>query len=507
METGSEVSRNWTDAEWEDASKELSRIGSELVVIGADGAEGTVRRILIGLGFTQQMQDGPTDQLSGGWRMRVALATALFMEPKLLLLDEPTNHLDLSAVIWLVEYLATRWKGTLLVVSHDQDFLDNVCTDIIHLSDLKLNYYGAGIDRFRSMQSQVDTKLEKDYKLEQTELAALKKKGHNAEKAEQIVLRKFGRLALLERPKEYKVKFKLKDPEDRIPSIDLLDVSFGFDKKRPLFKGLRLRVDTDTRVAVVGPNGAGKSTLLNLISGKIEPREGQGEVVHHRYLKIGRYDQHFEELLPPASSPAAFLVKEYNVTMQQARAVLGMFGLDGARHLINIHELSGGQKARVVFASLSLQQPHILLLDEPTNHLDLESIQALIDGINAFKGGVIIVSHDSRLISATECVLWVCPGDGSLRTHDAGGFERYRRTVLREITEREAKLEAEAAARAIARQKSRQERVDYIKLGGKKKMLQDKEEKAIAAAAHQVCVDLNATSPSSCAWLFGYTLW
>ncbi|CAM9950347.1 unnamed protein product, partial [Hapterophycus canaliculatus] len=206
----------------------------------------------------------------------------------------------------------------------------------------------------------------------------------------------------------------------------------------------------------------GKSTLLNLLSGKLEP--SSGEVTHHRHLRIGRYDQHFHELLPQGKSPCDFLRSEYDVPEQQARKVaramffvLGQFGLDGARHLIPIAELSGGQKARVVFASLSMSQPHILLLDEPTNHLDMESVDALIKGIQEYKGGVVLVSHDARLIASTGCELWVCEGGGRVNVHRQG-FEHYRRTLLRDIANAEARVERAAAARAARRAKERADR-------------------------------------------------
>jgi len=227
-------------------------------------------------------------------------------------------------------------------------------------------------------------------------------------------------------------------------------------------------VDCHSRIAVVGPNGSGKTTLLRLMTQQLKPTSG--EVEHGRHLRIGRYDQHFDELLPLNESPVTFLRNAYNVSEQEARKNLGMYGLDGARHMIKINELSGGQKARVVFASLSLQKPNILILDEPTNHLDIESVSALVDALKTFQGGVVLVSHDARLVQGIECELWVCGDDSgggkavvdSLQQQQSGGlrverrgFDVYRQHLINQIDKRMEIIEAQAAIRIEERKVAR----------------------------------------------------
>ncbi|CAD7926814.1 unnamed protein product [Amoebophrya sp. A25] len=412
-----------------------------------DGAEGEVRKILAGLGFTDAQMDWPTDRFSGGWRMRMAIAKGLFVRPKLLLLDEPTNHLDLEAAFWLEDYLS-KYPHTVITVSHDAEFLDSVCTDIMALTEnSKLLYAKGGYNAYKQ-------------KRDQERASALKELKKANPKATAASLK-------LGAHKEYVVNFAFAGgAEERGKNsvalgIGVNDVSFGYNKRKGydeststtstnktktsastesadrfsslLFDRLCLRVDEDSRIALVGPNGCGKSTLLRLLMKMIDPTEeadhfrGEGSVDHSRGLRIGYYSQHFDELLPlsdatatssskaPAQAPkgkargppvpcsstaCSFLQKEFNLTEQQARAKLGSFGLPSKQHLIPLTELSGGQKARVCFAKICLSKPHLLIFDEPTNHLDIESVEALIEALDEYKGGVILVSHDARLVQA-----------------------------------------------------------------------------------------------------------
>eukprot|EP00933_Yihiella_yeosuensis_P033465 TRINITY_DN27168_c0_g1_i1.p1 TRINITY_DN27168_c0_g1~~TRINITY_DN27168_c0_g1_i1.p1 ORF type:complete len:794 (-),score=230.78 TRINITY_DN27168_c0_g1_i1:113-2473(-) len=436
--------------ELEELCQRLSAVGEELEASGAEAAEARVRKILCGLGFSSDMADGPVSRLSGGWRMRVSLAKALFLEPDLLLLDEPTNHLDLDAVLWLDEYLSSYPK-TLLVVSHDADFLDSVCTDVVHLEEQKLIQYRGGYAEFKKAHAIRVREREKEVKKQQEDKAK-GKKTHPDEIVTKI--------------KDYVVNFRFYPPAsvgDDSGGISVHDVAFSYTGKKPwLLSGLNFRIDASTRVAVVGPNGAGKSTLLYLLAKMQEPCEGQVE--HSRRVGIGRYSQHFDEIAPALNMSAVDFLTSHELRRfgagtenpELAHKCLGQFGLPSHAHRRPMKELSGGQKARVCFASITCRKPEILILDEPTNHLDIESVEALIDSLKKYQGGLVLVSHDARLIQAAKCDLWICRGGGQ-PLGKAASFEEYRRQVLADLRKRQAAAEAEAARRAAARKKRRAE--------------------------------------------------
>ena len=304
------------------------------------------------------------------------------------------------------------------------------------------------------MRGQIESKKERDYKLQQKTLKELKSNGLTVEKAEKKMLQKLGAAMVIEKPREYRVSFTMNSPEEDGPAIDLLDVHFAYPKCAPIFSNLRFRVNTHSRVAIVGPNGVGKSTLLKLMTGAIEPTKG--DVSRHNKLRVGCYNQHFEETLPSEKTPIEFLTAQFDMPVLDARKYLGMFGLDGARHTIRIEQLSGGQKARVAFAALSLLRPHILILDEPTNHLDIESVEALIASLKVYQGGVVLVSHDARLISAIDCELWVCGDSESGLRVEHRGFERYRRDVMLETQRLQELTEKRAQERALRRKERRE---------------------------------------------------
>ncbi|TMW65955.1 hypothetical protein Poli38472_003720 [Pythium oligandrum] len=451
----------------------LNEVYEQLATSNASAAEARARRILYGLGFDSEMQEKATQDFSGGWRMRISLAKALYVEPTLLMLDEPTNHLDLNAVIWLDDYLQ-KWKKTLLVVSHDADFLNSVCTEVLHLESRKLVHYKGNYDQFREMEKVKRKQMEKAWEKQQKQLKNLKASGKSAKKATEIVKKKRepGARAqktktlqqesekadaepaqLLERPKEYIVKFSF--PETTYvppPILEVKEANFRYGTGPYLFKGVDFGIDTTSRVCIVGPNGVGKSTLLKMITGEV--RVVEGEVRRNPRVRIGVYNQHFVDKLPMGETPVEYLRRLFQEeTYQSVRNLLGKVGLEGHAHEIKNRQLSGGQKARVVIAELVLMRPHILILDEPTNNLDIESIDALCDAIREFDGGVVIVTHDARLIETTECILWVV-GDEDVVEWD-GKFSDYRQSILDDLSKKaaaeEVRLKENADKKAEAR--------------------------------------------------------
>lgn len=435
-------------------NERLKEVNDEMRNIGADAAEPKARRILAGLGFNKREQEKRVCDFSGGWRMRISLARALFLEPTLLLLDEPTNHLDLNAVIWLDNYLQS-WKKTLLVVSHDQSFLDNICTDIMHLEEQKLFYYKGNYSSFKKMHEQKMRERQKNFDTQTKQLKALKKGGKSGKQAEEEFLKSkqskqnkqtkgkknaatmgdeddIPPAELMKQARAYSVKFQFPDPTRLPPPVlGLHNVTFGYNNDKILFKDLDFGIDMDTRIAIVGPNGVGKSTLLKLLHGREEPSKGESR--RHRQLKVGWFDQHSNEVLNGEITPIEYLSTKFQIQPEVARKNLGMVGLPGQSHTVKIADLSGGQKSRVALAELALGEPDILILDEPTNNLDIESIHALADAISNYSGGVLMVTHDERLIRATECQLWIVENQ-EVNEID-GTFDDYREEILKQLGE------------------------------------------------------------------------
>ncbi|THH31095.1 hypothetical protein EUX98_g3092 [Antrodiella citrinella] len=378
--------------------------------------------ILHGLGFTTEMMARPTKDMSGGWRMRVALARALFIKPHLLLLDEPTNHLDLEAVVWLEAYLS-MYNHILVITSHSQDFMDSVCTNIMDLtSKKKLMYYGGNYSTYVRTKSENEVNQMKAYTKQQDEIAHIKKFIASAgtyanlvrqAKSKQKIIDKMEAAGLIEKVEIPRpLHFNFEDVGKLPPPIMAFDdVAFAYDGKPEhyLYQGLSFGIDMDSRIAIVGQNGTGKSTLLNLITGALYP--SQGTVSRHVNLKLAKYSQHSADQLPYNKSPIEHLQSLYTEKypekdLQAWRAQLGRFGLSGTHQTSMIKQLSDGLRNRVVFSQLAMEHPHILLLDEPTNHLDMPSIDALAKAIKEYEGGVVIVSHDFRLISQVAEELW-----------------------------------------------------------------------------------------------------
>ena len=358
--------------------------------------EPKIRKILFGLGFDNIAQSKPFGSFSGGWRMRVALARGLYMQPQLLLLDEPTNHLDINSVIWLTDHLKNKWRRTLLVVSHDIHFINEVCTKIMHIENKKLNYYNGNYDSFKYAYNLHKTELEKQWSKIQRRVKEMRNKSTKKE----IVDKFLKDNAHLEPLKSYKVNIRFYETDPiKSPYIDLINITTGYDKI--LLQNINLSVGVGEKITIVGKNGVGKSTLLQLLAGKISNFDG--EIIKNPNVRIGYYNQHLTDILPLDRTPIEFLSSENtSITESSARKYLGSIGLEGQIHTRLLATLSGGQKARVVMALINSMKPHILLLDEPTNHLDIESIEAITNAINNFNGSIIMITHNIDIIEHTK---------------------------------------------------------------------------------------------------------
>lgn len=395
----------------------LNEIYERLDELDADTAELRARTILKGLTFSNAMMDKKTKEFSGGWRMRIALARALFIQPTLLLLDEPTNHLDMEACVWLEDYLS-KWNKILLLISHSQEFLNSVCTNIIHISAKKMEYYNGNYDTYVQTRKEKEDAQMKKYNWEQDQIKHMKdyiaRFGHGSAKlarqaqSKEKTLAKMVREGLTECVAGEQVSdFEFVAP-DRIPPPMLMfqDVAFGYPSCEILYRNVELGLDCDSRVALVGPNGAGKTTLLKLITGDLSPVEGS--IRPHTKLRIAQFTQHFVDILDLTATPLDYFRSLFQTkSIDQVRSYLGKFGITGDVQTQIMGQLSDGQKSRVVFAYIAQQNAHLLLLDEPTNHLDMESIDSLARAINKFDGGMLLVSHDMRLISQVAKEIWL----------------------------------------------------------------------------------------------------
>ena len=365
-----------------------------------------IKSILYGLGFTHESMEQSCIIFSGGWRMRISLARALYIEPDLLLLDEPTNHLDLEAIIWLSNYMES-WKGVAIIVSHNIGFLNETCSQIMNIENLKLVTYRGNYTMFKKSLEQKQKNQIKIYEAYEKKLKEFKKNNSSKSAVDEFIKKN----QVLKPEKQYYVKINFQ-PTNSFKShvIKLEDLCFSYSDKE-ILKNVEIGIDMNTRATLVGLNGSGKSTLMKLISGEIKPSSGTVWIQNN--LRIGYYNQHFEEQLPMDKTPIEYLIDRIPDNLKDGnreitvRSYLGNVKLEGNAHNKKINELSGGQKARVALVKLIFQQPHVLLLDEPTNHLDIETVEALINGLKDFNGGILLITHEPELINSLESELWI----------------------------------------------------------------------------------------------------
>ncbi|KAK3381455.1 P-loop containing nucleoside triphosphate hydrolase protein [Podospora didyma] len=431
-DTSTDASRLDKDREANDTR--LGDIQSKLAEMESDKAEPRAASILAGLGFSPERQQLATKTFSGGWRMRLALARALFCEPDLLLLDEPSNMLDVPSITFLSNYLQT-YPSTVLVVSHDRAFLNEIATDIIHQHSQRLDYYrGANFDTFYATREERKKTAKREYENQMAVRAHLQafidKFRYNAAKSSeaQSRIKKLERMPVLEPPEaEYSVHFKFPEVEKLSPPIvQMSGVTFGYTKEKTLLKNVDLDVQLDSRIGIVGPNGAGKTTVLKLLIGKLSPTSGT--ISQHPRLRIGFFAQHHVDALDLNDSAVGFMAKNYpGKKDEEYRRQLGAFGLTGMTGLQKMELLSGGQKSRVAFACLALTNPHILVLDEPSNHLDIEAMDALSAALKEFEGGVLMVSHDVTMLQTVCTSLWVC--DSGTVEKFPGDVQAYKKRI------------------------------------------------------------------------------
>lgn len=438
----------WADEIMEESGAEderLEAIFERLEDLNAE--EPRARKILAGLGFAEHLvpMDRQTKHMSGGWRMRVSLAKALFAAPMLLLLDEPTNHLDLEACVWLEEHLATYSK-CLFVISHSQDFLNAVCTHTVWLNKKVLTYYGGNYQTFLKVVSEQERVAVKLYEKQQADMQKLedfvrvnKANGvAQSAKSKDKVLEKLKDEAV-EKPqlREPTLVFEFQETTRLAPPVLPFDgVCFSYSGKKEdyLYENLNLAVDFDSRIALVGPNGCGKSTLIKLMSGELSPVEG--DIKANSHLSLGKYHQHSTEILDLDATLLDFMKKQFpppecKRSEEIWRAFLANFGFSPSQQTSPIGLLSDGQKSRVVFAMLAMKKSGILLLDEPTNHLDVDAVDGLAAAIKGFTGGVVLVSHDFRLIDQVANEIWVCE-DKTVKKW-AGSIHEYKAMLAKKM--------------------------------------------------------------------------
>lgn len=446
----------------------IAEIQVRLADIDAYSAEARAASILAGLGFDDEAQKRPAKSFSGGWRMRVALASVLFSEPDLLLLDEPTNYLDLEGTLWLEDYIK-RYPHTVIIISHDRDLLNSAVNSIVHLDQKKLTFYRGPYDQFERQKAEAEelqmkarAKNEAARKHLQSFIDRFKAKATKAKQAQSRVkaLERMGTVAAVVH--ESVAGFTFPDPEKEAasPIVHIEKGAVGYEPGKPILKNLNLRIDTDDRIALLGSNGNGKSTFAKFISGRLKAEGGHVTIAPN--LKIGFFAQHQLDDLIPEQSAVDHVRKLMPLEGEaKVRSRVAQMGLPTEKMDTAAKDLSGGEKARLLMGLSAFHAPNLLILDEPTNHLDIDSRRALIEALNDYTGAVILISHDRHLIEATVDRLWLVR-DGTVKVFE-GDLEEYRDLVI-SAGKASQKKESAGSSAAQAEKPAAQKRSNPIAL-------------------------------------------
>jgi len=449
------------EAEHAEDAHRIGEIHERLADIDAHAAPARAAQILAGLGFDETAQQRPCRTFSGGWRMRVALASVLFMEPEVLLLDEPTNYLDLEGTLWLESYLRA-YPHTVFIVSHDRDLLNRAVGAIMHLDQGKLTLYAGGYDDFeetRRAKQRLELKMKKKQDEERRRIQAFidrfKAKATKAAQAQSRVKALAKMQPIAEQVEARVAPFHLPNPAKPLasPLMRLEEAAVGYSPDKPILQDLNLRIDQDDRIALLGQNGNGKSTFAKLIAGKLDVSEGR--FYGAKRVDVGYFAQHqLDELNPQATPYDHMLELMPDATEAQRRTRLGTYGFGADKADTQCAKLSGGEKARLLLALAAFHGPHLLILDEPTNHLDVDSREALVHALTEFEGAVILISHDRHLIEACADRLWVVR-DGTVSPYE-NDIEAYRNELLADrgaTTSRKERSSADANRTGRAEQR------------------------------------------------------
>ncbi|WP_066545835.1 MULTISPECIES: ABC-F family ATP-binding cassette domain-containing protein [unclassified Sphingomonas] len=445
------------EAEHPDSIDRLGEIHERLNAIDAHSAPARAARILVGLGFDEDAQNRPLESFSGGWRMRVALAALLFSAPDLLLLDEPSNHLDLEAVMWLESFLKS-YPATILLISHERDFLNNVVDHILHLERGKLTLYPGGYDAFERQRAERQAQIASARAKQQAEreklqdyIARNSARASTAKQAQSRAKALARMQPIAELVDDPSLSFDFPSPDELRPPLITLDTATVGYGATPILQRLNLRIDPDDRIALLGRNGNGKTTLARLLAAQLAPMDGAMNASGK--MKVGYFTQYQVEELDRSETPLQHMTVAMPGASQGAvRAQLGRFGFAGQKATTEVGRLSGGERARLALALITRDAPHLLILDEPTNHLDVDAREALIQALAAYDGAMVIVSHDRHMLEMTADRLVLVDG-GTAREFD-GSIDDYIAFVLEKDgagpTRGGSKIDRKEARRAAA---------------------------------------------------------